>query len=151
MSTFFNAFCALVSLVLLLLWIDVEKISTVLNGPGEMAYRGWETKNVPKYLFVTWWLVFRVDHQVEAELHEGESSWGKYRGCFMLGSRNATPKPKQLWSQCLLHCALAGYFYAALNQMKCECLELQEVEKAVAIDDDELGSLLYGKYFSPHD
>ena len=95
--------------------------------------------------------MFRVDHQVEAELHEGESSWGKYRGCFMLGSRNATPKPKQLWSQCLLHCALAGYFYAALNQMKCECLELQEVEKAVAIDDDELGSLLYGKYFNPHD
>ena len=59
----------------------------------------------------------------------------------MIGSRNTTPKPKQLWSQCLLHCALAGNYYAALNQMKCECLDGHEVEKAVAIDDDELGSL----------
>lgn len=99
MEGFFKVFCALILLVLMLLWFDVEKISTAFD----------ETSVKP--------------YTTETELHQSDASWGKHRGCFILADQNANTKHKQLWSQCLLHCALAGFYYSALNQMKCSCLE----------------------------
>merc|ERR1711935_1198753 len=96
-----TVFCALILLVLMLLWFDVEKISTAFDETSVNSYIS------------------------ETELHANDASWGKHRGCFILAEHNSNTKHNQLWSQCLLHCALAGFYFSALNQMKCECLERQ--------------------------
>ena len=50
--------------------------------------------------------------------------WGKHRGCFIHRDFENEQKVKDghLWSQCLLYCAMAGYYYAGLHEMKCACI-----------------------------
>ena len=109
MEGFFKVFCALILLVLMLLWFDVEKISTAFDETSVNSYIS------------------------ETELHESDASWGKHRGCFILAEHNSNTKHNQLWSQCLLHCALAGFYFSALNQMKCECLEPRDCKAPIFI------------------
>jgi len=115
-EAFFKTFLFLIFLVLVLLLIDVDKISNIFENSNDGSSQTAEFRGLYPF-FDPFMSIYFLDLGGE---------WGKHRGCFIHRDFENEQKVKDghLWSQCLLYCAMAGYYYAGLHEMKCACISL---------------------------
>ena len=115
-EAFFKTFLFLIFLVLVLLLIDVDKISNIFENSNDGTSQTAEFRGLYPFFI----------HSCQFDFSDLGGEWGKHRGCFIHRDFENEQKVKDghLWSQCLLYCAMAGYYYAGLHEMKCACISL---------------------------